>query len=118
MTIFEPLADKVLKIRRRGKLSNPLVGDYEKKRQRINKIMAELGKFYIAVEKDKMNRDFGGETVFNKIGKQFPALVQILTDERKPENILALFVPGFEELETDIQDEIITIYSRLNEIQS
>ena len=118
MTIFEPLTAKVLKIKRRGKLSNPLVGDDEKKRQRINKIMAELGKFYIAVEKDKMNRDFGGETVFNKIGKQFPALVQILTDEQKPEKILELFIPGFEELETEIQDEIITIYSRLNEIQN
>jgi len=29
-----------------------------------------------------------------------------------------LFIPGFEELETEIQDEIITIYSRLNEIQN
>ncbi|MDD4274402.1 MAG: toll/interleukin-1 receptor domain-containing protein [Desulfobacter postgatei] len=118
MTIFAPLTDKVLEISRRGKFNNPLVGDDEKKWQRINKIMAELGKFYITVEKDKMNRDFGGENVFNKIGKQFPALVQILTDEQKPENILELFIPGFEELETEIQDEIITIYSRLNEIQN
>lgn len=118
MTTFAPLTDKVLTISRRGKIKNPLVGDDEKKRKRINKIMAELGKFYIAVEKDKLNKDFGGEKVFNKIGEQFPALVQILTDEQKPENILALFIPGFEELETEIQDEIITIYSRLNEIQN
>ena len=118
MTIFEPLTDKVLEISRRGKFNNPLVGDDEKKRMRINKIMAELGKFYITVEKEKMNKDFGGEKVFNKIGKQFPALVQILTDEQKPENILELFIPGFEELKTDIQDEIIRIYSRLNQIQN
>lgn len=118
MTTFAPLTDKVLEISRRGKLNNPLVGTDEKKRKRINKIMADLGKFYIAVEKNKVNKDFGGEKVFNKIGKQFPALVQILTDEQKPENILALFIPGFEELETEIQDEIITIYSRLNEIQN
>ena len=118
MTTFAPLTEKVLEISRRGKFNNPLVGDDEKKRRRINKIMAELGKFYITVEKEKMNKDFGGEKVFNKIGKQFPALVQILTDEQKPEDILALFIPGFEELETDIQDEIITIYSRLNEIEN
>ena len=118
MTTFAPLTDKVLEIARRGKLNNPLVGTDEKKRKRINKIMAELGKFYIAVEKDKVNKDFGGEDVLNKIGNQFPALVQILTDEQKPENILELFIPGFEELETEIQDEIIMIYSRLNEIQN
>jgi hypothetical protein len=118
MTTFAPLTEKVLKISRRGKLNNPLVGTDEKKRKRINKIMAELGKFYIAVEMDKVNTDFGGENVFNKVGKKFPALVQIFTDERKPENILALFVPGFEALETEIQDEIVNIYSRLNEIDN
>ncbi|PIE61085.1 MAG: hypothetical protein CSA29_05175 [Desulfobacterales bacterium] len=117
MAEFEALTEKVLEKSRRGNVRNPLKGDDDSKRQRINKLMARLGKFYIAVEKDTVNRIYG-ETLFNKIGEKFPALVQIFKDKQNPEPMLELFVPGFKDEITAIDDEIANIYSRLNNIQN
>ncbi len=114
MTEFESLINKVRKVSRPNTANSPYRGDDEAKRKRINKVMAKLGKFYIAVEKDKLN--LLGEKLFNKIGKKFPPLVQIFMREREKDPLFELFIPGFEDEENDIGDEINIIYSLLKDI--
>ncbi len=114
ITEFESLINKVRKVSRPNTANSPYSGDDEAKRKRINELMAELGKFYFAVEKDKLN--LFGEEFFNKIGEKFPPLVQMFMEKRKKDPLFELFISGFEDEKDKIDDEIKYIYSLLKDI--
>lgn len=114
MTEFLPLTKKVFTKAWGMEVDNPSVGTDEEQRKLINEEMTRLGGFYIAVEKDLVKANFGGDGLFNKIGEKFPALVQIYMDEKgSEEDILDLFIPGTTKKAFALQYKIITIYSKL-----
>jgi hypothetical protein len=99
-------------------VDNPSVGTDEEQRELINEEMTRLGGFYIAVEKDWVNANFGGDNLLNKIGEKFPALVQILMDQQGTEkDILDLFIPGMTQKALALQYKIIFIYSKLEKLE-
>lgn len=117
MTDFLPLTKKVFTKARGREVDNPSVGTDEEQRELINEEMTRLGGFYIAVEKDWVKANFGGDGLFNKIGEKFPALVQIYMDQKgSEEDILDLFIPGTTKKAFALQSKIITIYSILERI--
>ena len=117
MTEFLPLTKKVFTKAWGMEVDNPSVGTDEEQRELINEEMTRLGGFYIAVEKDLVKANFGGDGLFNKIGEKFPALVQIYMDEKgSEEDILDLFIPGTTKKAFALQYKIITIYSKLERI--
>lgn len=117
MTEFLPLTKKVFTKAWGKEVDNPSVGTDEEQREVINEEMIRLGGFYIAVEKDWVKANFGGDDLFNKIGEKFPALVQIFMDKKgSEEDILDLFIPGTTKKAFALQYKIITIYSKLKRI--
>jgi hypothetical protein len=118
MTEFLPLTKKVFTKALGMEVDNPSVGTDEEQRELINEEMTRLGGFYIAVEKDWVNANFGGDNLLNKIGEKFPALVQILMDQQGTEkDILDLFIPGMTQKALALQYKIIFIYSKLEKLE-
>ncbi|WP_321416177.1 toll/interleukin-1 receptor domain-containing protein [uncultured Desulfobacter sp.] len=117
MTEFLPLTKKVFTKAWGMEVDNPSVGTDEEQCELINEEMTRLGGFYIAVEKDWVNANFGGDNLLNKIGEKFPALVQILMEQKgSEEDILDLFIPGMTQKAFALQYKIISIYSKLERI--